>query len=111
MSAAAGPSTVRRRRGRVVGVAGPAGVERRELVAGEDVDVMGTLERPSGGRVTVAGADVDDLDDRQLAGLRATAIGLVFQASFLIAGISALENVARACSTAARRRDRYVDLP
>jgi predicted ABC-type transport system involved in lysophospholipase L1 biosynthesis ATPase subunit len=95
MSVAARPFTVRRRRGRVVGVAGLARVERRELVAREDVDGMGTLERPSTGRVTVAGADIDDLDDRQLAGLRATVIGFVFQASLLIAGMSALENVAQ----------------
>jgi hypothetical protein len=49
MSVAARRFTVRRRRGRVVGVAGLARVERRELVAGEDVDVIGTLERPSTG--------------------------------------------------------------
>jgi putative ABC transport system ATP-binding protein len=94
MSVAARPLTVRRRRGRVVGVAGLGRVERRDLVAGEDVDVMGTLERPSGGRVRVAGAGVDDLDDVELAGLRATAIGFVFQRSFLIEGMSALDNVA-----------------
>jgi predicted ABC-type transport system involved in lysophospholipase L1 biosynthesis ATPase subunit len=111
MSVAARPSTVRRRRGRVVGVAGLGRVERRDLVAREHVDVMGTLERPSTGRVTEAGADDDDLDDRQLAGLRATTIGFVFQQLFLIAGMSALDNVPRACSTAAQRRDRHVDLP
>jgi hypothetical protein len=95
MSVAARPSTIRRRRGRVVGVAELARVERRDLVAGEDVDGMGTLERPSTGRATEAGAeDVDDLDDRELAGLRATAIGFVFQQFFLIEGMSALENVA-----------------
>jgi predicted ABC-type transport system involved in lysophospholipase L1 biosynthesis ATPase subunit len=92
MSVAARPSTIRRRRGRVVGAAGLARVERRDLVAREDVDVMGTLERPSTGRVTEAGADVDD---RELAGLRATAIGLVFQQSLLIDGMSALDNVAQ----------------
>jgi putative ABC transport system ATP-binding protein len=53
---------------------------------------MGTLERPSTGRVTEAGADADD---RQLAGLRATAIGFVFQQPFLIDGTSTLENVAQ----------------
>jgi predicted ABC-type transport system involved in lysophospholipase L1 biosynthesis ATPase subunit len=94
----------------VVGVAGLARVERRDLVAGEGVDVMGTLERPSSGRVTEAGADVDDLDDRELAGLRATAIGFVFQQLFLIEGMSALDNVPTACSTATQRRGRHVDL-
>jgi putative ABC transport system ATP-binding protein len=76
--------------GELVGVVGPSGSGKSTLL-----HVMGTLERPSGGRVTVAGAHVDDLDDRQLAGLRATSIGFVFQAFFLIDGMTALENVAQ----------------
>src|SRR5262249_15722209 len=58
--------------------------------------VMGTLERPSAGHVAVAGAAVDDLDDRELAGLRATAIGFVFQSFFLIDGMTPLENLPHA---------------
>jgi putative ABC transport system ATP-binding protein len=76
--------------GELVGVVGPSGSGKSTLL-----HVMGTLERPSGGRVSVAGTDVADLDDRELAGLRATAIGFVFQAFFLIDGMSALENVAQ----------------
>ncbi|MEN3280800.1 MAG: putative transport system ATP-binding protein [Solirubrobacteraceae bacterium] len=76
--------------GELVGVVGPSGSGKSTLL-----HVMGTLERPSGGRVSVAGADVGGLDDRQLAGLRATSIGFVFQAFFLIDGMSALENVAQ----------------
>jgi putative ABC transport system ATP-binding protein len=76
--------------GELVGVIGPSGSGKSTLL-----HVMGTLERPSAGRVTVAGAHVSELDDRQLAGLRATAIGFVFQAFFLIEGMSALENVAQ----------------
>jgi putative ABC transport system ATP-binding protein len=75
--------------GELVGVVGPSGSGKSTLL-----HVMGTLERPSGGRVSVAGADVGDLDDRELAGLRATSIGFVFQAFFLIDGMTALENVA-----------------
>jgi putative ABC transport system ATP-binding protein len=76
--------------GELVGVVGPSGSGKSTLL-----HVMGTLERPSAGRVTVAGAHVSELDDRQLAGLRASAIGFVFQAFFLIEGMSALENVAQ----------------
>src|SRR5262249_14361768 len=55
---------------------------------------MGTLERPSAGRVTITGLDVDELSDRELAAVRATRIGFVFQQYFLAEHSTALENVA-----------------
>ena len=76
--------------GELVGVVGPSGSGKTTLL-----HVMSTLERPSEGRVEVAGADVETLGDRELAGLRARRIGFVFQQFFLLDGMSALENVSQ----------------
>ena len=78
------------RAGELVGVVGPSGSGKSTLL-----HVMGTLERATSGLVAVAGHDVGALGDRGLAGLRARAIGFVFQQFFLIEGMSALENVAQ----------------
>jgi putative ABC transport system ATP-binding protein len=76
--------------GELAGVIGPSGSGKSTLL-----HVMGTLDRPSSGRVAIAGADVDALDDRALAGLRAHRIGFVFQQFFLMEGLTAVENVAQ----------------
>jgi putative ABC transport system ATP-binding protein len=55
---------------------------------------MGTLERPSSGRVSVTGLDAAEMSDRELAAVRATRIGFVFQQFFLAEHSTALENVA-----------------
>ena len=55
---------------------------------------MGALDRPSTGRVIIAGFDVAVLADRELPGLRATRIGFVFQQFFLAEHQSVLDNVA-----------------
>ena len=75
--------------GEFVAVAGPSGSGKSTLLA-----IAGTLERPTRGRVVVAGMDADGLSDRGLSGLRASRIGFVFQQFFLIPALTALENVA-----------------
>jgi putative ABC transport system ATP-binding protein len=55
---------------------------------------MGTLDRPSSGRVRITDLDIEELSDKQLAALRATRIGFVFQQFFLAEHQSAIDNVA-----------------
>jgi putative ABC transport system ATP-binding protein len=75
--------------GDLVGVLGPSGSGKTTLL-----HLAGTLDRASGGTVRVAGLEVSGLGDRELAGLRATAIGFVFQQYFLAEHQKILDNVA-----------------
>jgi putative ABC transport system ATP-binding protein len=75
--------------GELAAIVGPSGSGKSTLL-----HLMGTLERPSTGRVSITGVDVAHLNDRELAAVRATRIGFVFQQFFLAEHSSALENVA-----------------
>jgi putative ABC transport system ATP-binding protein len=75
--------------GELVAIVGPSGSGKSTLL-----HLIGTLERPSSGRVVVAGHDVAELSDRELAALRANRIGFVFQQFFLAEHSTLLENVA-----------------
>ena len=76
-------------RGELVAILGPSGSGKSTLL-----HLMGTLDRPSSGTVRITGVDIASLTDRELAALRATRIGFVFQQFFLAEHASALENVA-----------------
>jgi putative ABC transport system ATP-binding protein len=77
------------RPGDLVAIVGPSGSGKSTLL-----HLMGTLERPTSGRVAITGLDVAEMSDRELAAVRATRIGFVFQQFFLAEHSSALENVA-----------------
>ncbi len=75
--------------GELVAIVGPSGSGKTTLL-----HVLGTLDRATAGRVLVTGLDVAGLSDRELATLRATRIGFVFQQFFLAEHATILDNVA-----------------
>jgi putative ABC transport system ATP-binding protein len=75
--------------GELVGIVGPSGSGKTTLL-----HLMGSLDRPSSGHVRITGFDVARLSDRELAALRATRIGFVFQQFFLAEHQTVVDNVA-----------------
>jgi putative ABC transport system ATP-binding protein len=75
--------------GDYVAVVGPSGSGKSTLM-----HLLGGLDRPSSGRLLIGGRDVATLTPNQLAGLRNTAIGFVFQSFHLLGRTSAVDNVA-----------------
>jgi putative ABC transport system ATP-binding protein len=74
--------------GELLAVMGPSGSGKTTLLS-----LVGGLDRPSAGRVIVAGQDIGSLDPRGLAVLRRRSVGYVFQDLNLLAGLTARENV------------------
>lgn len=74
--------------GQSVAIMGPSGSGKSTLL-----HILGCLDRPSEGSYTLSGEDVLCLDDRELAVLRATQIGFVFQSFNLISEFNVFENV------------------
>src|SRR5207249_4625973 len=75
--------------GEFVAVVGPSGSGKTTLL-----HVMGSLDRPTAGTVKITGLDLAALSDRQLAALRASRVGFVFQQFFLAEHATLLDNVA-----------------
>jgi putative ABC transport system ATP-binding protein len=75
--------------GDLVAVVGPSGSGKSTML-----HIMGTLDTPSSGSVTVAGEATSALPDRRLSALRGRWLGFVFQQFHLTDELSAEENVA-----------------
>jgi putative ABC transport system ATP-binding protein len=85
--------------GELAAIVGPSGSGKSTLL-----HLIGTLDQPTSGRVRVTGLDVARMTDRELAGLRASRIGFVFQQFFLAEHQSVLGNVADGLLYAGVRR-------
>ncbi|MBV9379782.1 MAG: ABC transporter ATP-binding protein [Streptosporangiaceae bacterium] len=85
--------------GELMAVVGPSGSGKSTLL-----HLMGILDRPSTGIVKITGLDAARMRDRELAALRATRIGFVFQQFFLAEHQSVLGNVADGLLYAGVRR-------
>jgi ABC-type lipoprotein export system ATPase subunit len=69
-------------------IVGPSGSGKSTLL-----HIIGTLDRASSGEVTLAGRDLNRLDEKELAEIRNRQIGFVFQFHYLLPQCSVLENV------------------
>jgi putative ABC transport system ATP-binding protein len=84
--------------GETVSVVGPSGSGKSTMMM-----IVGGLERPSVGRVVVAGTALGGLDEDALARFRRDHVGIVFQSFHLIPTMNALENVAIPLELGGRR--------
>jgi putative ABC transport system ATP-binding protein len=75
--------------GEFVAIVGASGSGKSTLL-----NVIGTLDRPTSGSVSIDGVDTNRLSDNELSALRSRRIGFVFQQFHLREGVTALENVA-----------------
>jgi len=76
------------RYGEFIAIMGPSGSGKTTLL-----NIIGTLDRPTTGKVYIDGQDITPLSDRELTELRRRKIGFVFQFYNLIPTLTALENV------------------
>jgi len=74
--------------GETVAIMGPSGCGKSTLL-----HLLGGLDRPSAGEVSLNGRRIDDISEKALARMRRTDVGFVFQSFHLMAELTAVENV------------------
>jgi ABC-type lipoprotein export system ATPase subunit len=74
--------------GETVAVMGPSGCGKSTLL-----HLLGGLDRPSAGRLWLAGERIDEMSERGMAALRRDAVGFVFQAFHLMDELTSVENI------------------
>ena len=84
-------------RGDFVSIMGPSGSGKTTLL-----NLIGSLDRPTEGRIFFEGQDISCLKERELEQLRLNKIGFVFQTFNLLPTLTALENVALPLAMARR---------
>ena len=82
-----GVSTVIKQ-GEFVAIMGPSGSGKTTML-----DLMGTLDTPTSGRIIINGRNTSTMDGNELANLRNSTIGFVFQSYNLVPYLTALDNV------------------
>ena len=90
-------------KGEIVSIVGPSGAGKTTLL-----QIMGTLDKPSGGKVILNGVDVTTMKDRELSKFRNQHLGFVFQFHQLLPEFTALENVMIPAMIAKRSKKDYI---
>ncbi|MGE9313732.1 ABC transporter ATP-binding protein [Niabella sp. CJ426] len=87
------------KKGEVVSIVGPSGSGKSTLL-----HILGTLDKPDRGEVTMNGTRIESLTSKKLAAFRNSNIGFVFQFHHLLPEFSALENVSIPAWIAGRKK-------
>ncbi len=90
------------KKGEIVAIVGKSGAGKTTLL-----QIIGTLDRPTAGQVSINGIDVFAMKDSQLAAFRNQHIGFIFQFHQLLPEFTALENVCIPAMIAHQKESEY----